>query len=97
MMRTQIPRFRLPEAVLDEEVGYILGLGSPSCGWASRVDSLKALLDEGYDAVFVGTRRAARPRPRPAGPQGSRAPTSISASTGSPASRSATSTGSAGG
>ena len=35
MMRTQIPRFRLPEAVIDEEVGYILGLGPSSCGWAS--------------------------------------------------------------
>ena len=26
-MRTQVPRFRLPEAVIDEEVGYILDLG----------------------------------------------------------------------
>jgi formate dehydrogenase (NADP+) beta subunit len=52
-IRTQIPRFRLPERVIDEECGYILGLGVE---WRSgqRVDSMKALLGEGYDAVFVG-------------------------------------------
>jgi formate dehydrogenase (NADP+) beta subunit len=54
MIRTQIPRFRLPEAVIDEEVGYILDLGVE---WraGARVDSLGALLQEGYDAVFAGT------------------------------------------
>uniref|UniRef100_UPI00261A4AC1 FAD-dependent oxidoreductase n=1 Tax=Metallibacterium sp. TaxID=2940281 RepID=UPI00261A4AC1 len=52
-MRTQVPRFRLPEAVIDEEVGYILDLGIDFRG-GRRVDSLKALLAEGYDAVFVG-------------------------------------------
>ncbi len=52
-MRTQVPRFRLPEAVIDEEVGYILDLGIDFRG-GQRVDSLKALLAEGYDAVFVG-------------------------------------------
>ena len=41
-------------------------------GSAQRIDSLKALLAEGYDAVFVGSRRAARPRPRHPGPPGSR-------------------------
>lgn len=52
-IRTQIPRFRLPERVIDEECGYILGLGVE---WRSgqRVDSMKALLAEGYDAIFVG-------------------------------------------
>lgn len=52
-IRTQIPRFRLPERVIDEECGYILGLGVE---WRSgqRVDSMKALLAEGWDAVFVG-------------------------------------------
>jgi NADPH-dependent glutamate synthase beta subunit-like oxidoreductase len=54
MIRTQIPRFRLPEAVIDEEVGYILGMGVET-RFGQRVDSLKALLTEGYDAVFVGT------------------------------------------
>jgi NADPH-dependent glutamate synthase beta subunit-like oxidoreductase len=54
MMRTQIPKFRLPETVLDEEVDYILGLG-PELRLGQRVDSLKGLLAEGYDAVFVGS------------------------------------------
>jgi formate dehydrogenase (NADP+) beta subunit len=54
MMRTQIPKFRLPESVLDEECGYILDLG-PDMRFGSEVASLKALLDEGFDAVFVGT------------------------------------------
>jgi len=54
MMRSQIPRFRLPETVLDEETGYILDLG-PALRFGERVDSLKALLAEGYDAVFVGS------------------------------------------
>ncbi|MHB1588804.1 MAG: FAD-dependent oxidoreductase, partial [Metallibacterium scheffleri] len=52
-MRTQVPRFRLPEAVIDEEVGYILDLGIDFRG-GQRVDSLKALLAEGFDAVFIG-------------------------------------------
>jgi len=54
MIRTQIPRFRLPESVTDEEVGYILDLGIDFRS-GIFVDSLKALLDEGYDAVFVGS------------------------------------------
>ncbi len=53
-IRSQIPRFRLPEAVIDEEVGYILGLGVEFRG-GQRVDSLRRLLDEGWDAVFVGS------------------------------------------
>lgn len=53
MMRTQIPKFRLPTKVIDEECGYILGLGVGFVG-GKRIDSLKALLEEGYDAVFVG-------------------------------------------
>ncbi|MCB5944143.1 FAD-dependent oxidoreductase [Acidocella sp. KAb 2-4] len=54
MMRTQIPKFRLPDAVLDEECGYIEHLGITT-RYGQRVDSLKALLAEGYDAVFIGT------------------------------------------
>src|SRR5258706_968049 len=53
MMRTQIPKFRLPETVLDEEVNYILEL-QPELRLGSRIDSMKALLAEGYDAIFVG-------------------------------------------
>ena len=52
-MRTQVPRFRLPEAVIDEEVGYILDLGVELRG-GQRIDSLKAILDQDFDAVFVG-------------------------------------------
>ena len=54
MMRTQIPKFRLPERVLDEEVGYILDL-KPEMRYGQRVSSLKGVLDEGFDAVFVGS------------------------------------------
>ena len=54
MIRSQIPRFRLPEEVIDEEVGYITGLGM-EVRLGERIDSLKALLAEGYDAIFVGS------------------------------------------
>ncbi|MBI3433738.1 MAG: FAD-dependent oxidoreductase, partial [Proteobacteria bacterium] len=54
MMRTQIPKFRLPESVLDEECGYILDLGIEFRGGV-RVDSMKALLAQGFDAIFVGS------------------------------------------
>jgi NADPH-dependent glutamate synthase beta subunit-like oxidoreductase len=53
MMRTQIPRFRLPETVLDEECNYILDL-KPTTKFGHKVESLKALLNENYDAIFVG-------------------------------------------
>jgi formate dehydrogenase beta subunit len=53
-MWTQIPRFRLPESVIDEEVGYITDRGGVVTHYNHRVQSLKSLLGEGYDAVFVG-------------------------------------------
>src|SRR5665213_2402593 len=53
MIRSQIPRFRLPESVIDEEVGYITGLG-PVMRLGERVESLEAVLAEDYDAIFVG-------------------------------------------
>ncbi len=53
-MRTQVPRFRLPEEVIDEEVGYILDMGIEFRS-GQRIDSLKSMLAQGYDAVFVGT------------------------------------------
>src|SRR6476659_3608298 len=53
MIRTQIPRFRLPESVIDEECNYILDTGVEFVG-GRRIDSMKALLAEGWDAVFVG-------------------------------------------
>jgi NADPH-dependent glutamate synthase beta subunit-like oxidoreductase len=55
MIRTQIPRFRLPESVIDEEVGWIERLGVET-RYGTRIDSLGALLAaEEFDAVFVGT------------------------------------------
>ena len=54
MIRSQIPKFRLPEEVIDEEVGYITQLG-PEMRLGQRVDSLKGILEEDYDAIFVGT------------------------------------------
>ena len=54
MMRSQIPSFRLPESVLDEEVNNILNLGIHQ-HFKTYVSSLKSVLDDGYDAVFIGT------------------------------------------
>src|SRR5471030_691662 len=53
MMRTQIPKFRLPETVLNEEVNYILEL-QPELRLGHKINSLKSLLAEDYDAIFVG-------------------------------------------
>jgi formate dehydrogenase (NADP+) beta subunit len=52
-IRTQIPRFRLPESVIDEETGYILDLGVTFKS-GQRIESMNGLLAENYDAVFVG-------------------------------------------
>ena len=54
LMRTNIPAFRLPASVLDEEIGYITRLGI-EVRYSSPVQSLKALLADGFDAVFVGS------------------------------------------
>jgi NADPH-dependent glutamate synthase beta subunit-like oxidoreductase len=54
MIRTQIPRFRLPEEVIDEECGFIEDLGVKVHSGV-RIDSLKDLLGQGWDAVFVGS------------------------------------------
>ncbi|WP_374960940.1 FAD-dependent oxidoreductase [Spongiibacter tropicus] len=53
-MRSQIPAFRLPESVLNEEVGFILNMGVVT-HFNHYIDSLKALLEKDYDAVFVGS------------------------------------------
>ncbi len=53
-IRSQIPHFRLPETVVDEEVGYILDMGIRHRA-NETVTSLAALLKENYDAVFIGT------------------------------------------
>ena len=54
MVRSQIPKFRLPDSVIDEECGYIIKLGV-DLKLKHWVKSLKELLDANYDAVFVGT------------------------------------------
>ncbi len=55
LMRSNIPAFRLPESVLDEEIGMILGMGV-DLRLGTPVESLRALLAEGgFDAVFVGS------------------------------------------
>ena len=54
MMRSQIPSFRLPESVLDEEVNYILERGV-NAFFDVEVESLREILEKEYDAVFVGT------------------------------------------
>jgi len=54
LMRSNIPAFRLPEEVLMEELDYILDMGV-ELKLNTPVESMKSLLDEGYDAVFVGT------------------------------------------
>ena len=53
MIRSQIPKFRLPEAIIDEEVGYITDLGM-EMRLGQKIDSLKSLVDDDYDAIFVG-------------------------------------------
>ena len=53
-MRTQVPRFRLPEEVIDEETGYVLDLGVEFIG-NHRIESMRDLLAQGFDAVFVGS------------------------------------------
>jgi NADPH-dependent glutamate synthase beta subunit-like oxidoreductase/ferredoxin len=54
LMRTNIPQFRLPPKVLDEEIGYILEMGV-DLRLGQRIESMKDLLAEDFDAVFVGT------------------------------------------
>lgn len=54
MMRSQIPSFRLPDEVLDEEVGFILDMGVTT-HFNHFVSSLKDILEKDYDAIFVGT------------------------------------------
>ena len=54
LMRTNIPSFRLPAEVLDEEMSYILDMGV-DLRLNSPIESMKGLLQEGYDAIFVGS------------------------------------------
>ena len=54
LMRTNIPAFRLPADVLNEEIAMIVDMGV-DLRLGHRIESMKSLLDEGFDAVFVGT------------------------------------------
>lgn len=54
LMRTNIPSFRLPADVLDDEIGYIVDMGV-DLQLGTPVESMRGLLEQGYDAVFVGT------------------------------------------
>lgn len=54
LMRTNIPSFRLPAEVLDDEINLIVERGV-DLRLSTRIDSMKQLLDEGFDSVFVGT------------------------------------------
>jgi len=54
MMRSQIPSFRLPDSVLNEEVNFILDMGVTTF-FNTEVTSMRKILDKQYDAVFVGT------------------------------------------
>ena len=55
LMRSNIPSFRLPAKVLDEEIEMILGMGHVQLKTNHTISSMKALLAEGYDAIFVGS------------------------------------------
>ncbi|MBT8422029.1 MAG: FAD-dependent oxidoreductase, partial [Gammaproteobacteria bacterium] len=55
LMRSNIPSFRLPPDVLDEEIDNIVNMGNCDMRLGDGVESMKALLDENFDAVFVGT------------------------------------------
>ena len=54
LMRTNIPAFRLPASVMDEEISYIVDMGA-DLRLNSPVNSMRELLAQGYDAVFVGS------------------------------------------
>ena len=54
LMRSNIPAFRLPVAVLDEEINYIVDIGV-DLRLNSPIDSMTMLLKENFDAIFVGT------------------------------------------
>ncbi len=55
LMRSNIPAFRLPAEVLDDEIGQILGIGNIEVRYGAPVTSMKALLAEPFDAIFVGS------------------------------------------
>jgi formate dehydrogenase (NADP+) beta subunit len=55
LMRSNIPAFRLPAAVLDDEINQITGIGNIEVRYDSPIESMKWLLEQGFDAIFVGS------------------------------------------
>ncbi len=55
LMRSNIPSFRLPADVLDEEIDNIVNMGNCEVRLGDGVESMQALLEQNFDAVFVGT------------------------------------------
>jgi NADPH-dependent glutamate synthase beta subunit-like oxidoreductase/ferredoxin len=54
LMRSNIPAFRLPATVLDEEIDYILDMGV-ELRLSSPVHSMRELLAQDFAAVFIGS------------------------------------------
>jgi NADPH-dependent glutamate synthase beta subunit-like oxidoreductase len=55
LMKSNIPAFRLPESVLNEEIDQILNMGNVEVKYNHSITSMKWLLEQGYDAIFVGS------------------------------------------
>lgn len=53
-IRSQIPSFRLPEEILNTEIGYILNMGIKT-HFNTYVSDLKEIIDKNYEAIFVGS------------------------------------------
>jgi len=54
LMRSNIPSFRLPEKILNEEIEMITRMGV-TVKYDAPITSMKTLLESGFDAVFVGS------------------------------------------
>ena len=55
LMRTNIPQFRLPPKVLDEEIQYIVDMGA-DLKFNHRIESFRDFHKQNeYDAIFIGT------------------------------------------
>ena len=54
LIRSNIPKFRLPPNIIDEEFDVIVERGA-NLHLNHPIESMKELLEEHYDAIFVGT------------------------------------------
>ncbi len=55
LMRSNIPSFRLPHDVLNEEIDNIVNMGNCEVKLGTGITSMRNLLEQNFDAVFVGT------------------------------------------